>query len=61
MSLFLDPDDPERFGDRPEGSLYDLEADPQETRNLYDDRAQQKTVEELRKRIVAWDLQRKGN
>ncbi len=59
LTVFLDPDAPERFRERPEGSLYDLETDPGETRNLYGEREYDGVVERLQKRIVEWDQERK--
>jgi arylsulfatase len=55
LSLFLDPLDPERFRSNPEGSLYDLETDPGETRNLYTDPRHAATVQRLTNLITAWD------
>jgi len=60
LTLFLDPDNPERFRDRPEGSLYDLESDPGETRNLYGVKEYLAVAERLQERIVEWDQQRKS-
>jgi arylsulfatase len=36
------------------GELYDIEADPNETRNLYHDAAQQATVNECRRLLLEW-------
>jgi len=36
------------------GELYDLENDPQESRNLYGDPAHQTTVRELKERLLEW-------
>jgi arylsulfatase A-like enzyme len=40
---------------RPEEELYDLQADPFETRNLAGDPAHQKTLEDLRARLARWE------
>ncbi len=44
---------PEMFG-RDVGELYNVEKDPNETRNLYYDRAYQSTVQECRRLLMEW-------
>ena len=63
MSLFLDPQDPRRFESNPEGSLYDLENDPGESRNLFRSSEYRDTIHSLRTEIETWDearLREKG-
>ena len=47
----------EMFGGEDVGELYDLEADPDETRNLYHDPAHAETVTECRRRLFDWLIQ----
>lgn len=61
LSLFLDPDDPGRFRDKPDGSLYDLETDPGETTNLFPAPAQAGRIQHLTNLIIEWDRRRKEN
>lgn len=44
----------EMFDGRDVGELYDLEGDPDETRNLYDDPAHQDVVRECRRLLLEW-------
>jgi arylsulfatase A-like enzyme len=59
LSLFLDPGDPQRFRDNPDGSLYDLETDPGEMNNLFTAPGQAARVKRLTNLIVEWDRRRK--
>jgi len=45
---------PEMFPDRDVGELYDLENDPNETRNLYPDPAHREVVEQCRRLLLEW-------
>lgn len=58
LFLFLDPDDPSKFAKDPEGSLYDLASDPDETQNLFHKAENEKTIDNLRKEIITWDAER---
>lgn len=44
----------EMFDGADEGELYDVEADPEETRNLYRDAGHQDVVHECRRRLLEW-------
>ncbi|MCW5963436.1 MAG: sulfatase-like hydrolase/transferase [Bryobacterales bacterium] len=55
LVLFQDPKDPRRFHGNEDGALYDLEVDPQETRNLFRLSASQPHIQRLRQSIRAWD------
>jgi choline-sulfatase/uncharacterized sulfatase len=47
----------EMFGGEDVGELYDIVADPNETRNLYADPAHQPVVQECRRRLLNWLIQ----
>jgi arylsulfatase A-like enzyme len=55
LVLFHDPKDPQRFDGNEDGALYDLEADPQETRNLYGLSASKTHIRRMRQLIRVWD------
>ena len=45
---------PAMFGGEDVGELYDMEADPDETANLYHDAAHRKTVDKCRRLLLEW-------
>ena len=44
----------EMFGGQDAGELYDIESDPDETRNFYTDPAHQPVVQECRRLLLEW-------
>ena len=60
LTLFQDPADPATFSARPEGSLYNLRADPGERRNLFELPEHRATVSRLVRAITNWDRWQRG-
>ncbi|MBT4499249.1 MAG: sulfatase-like hydrolase/transferase [Gemmatimonadetes bacterium] len=58
LALYRDPTDPERLPIDDSRTLYDLETDPGERRNLSGDPAYAEIAEDLTARIDAWDRSR---
>lgn len=58
LSLYRDPQDPERFRGAEDRVLFDLAADPEERRNLASDPAYGEVMEALVAEIDAWDRSR---
>jgi arylsulfatase len=59
LFLFQDPADASRFRGREEGSLFDLEEDPGEQRNLFPSRRGSEIAASLQAEIEKWDRSRR--